>query len=565
MKRKRYAILILAVILIMTVTACGPASPTDTTAPGQTTTTQAGETSETTTEEDFTSEITTYHFLMNWSGGSSNFPDGFNDGALAKAIEEQTGVRIEAETITTDEQEKLALVFAGGDLPDITNGPYWSSEHGPGQLIKEAAIDGMFLPLNDYLSDFPNVERLMTTGVTTPYRVNHLEHPNYNGERYLIPTGTPGSKDDIYNWAYNLFVRQDIIQDLGIDPADINNADAIYDLLVKIRDGNYVDINGRPVIPGSTWNNGWDHSQFLNSFKPGGVTTWDVIDGKLVNEVFNPLMDERVLFMRKLVEEGLMDPECWSQTDAQAQEKLTTGRVGVHGAHYPQTIWFLYRTLYETNPEMEYIPVGPILRSDGSPNPGQISRDGLDGSAVLFLSADIENPRKALNFINFLNSDEGMLLGKFGIEGEHYEMVDGIPTETEAFAAARTEDSTLRARLGFGIAGQFIGADPSLSRGWDRQYMEPGFVHAREVAPLLVYDGYRINDFVNDWEDIQEYNESLAAYNWRDELYRAYMASSDEEALRIINSYRERMENAGYNELVEFLEQKLEEDPDIFY
>ena len=253
-------------------------------------------------------DVKTYTFLMCWNGGAGSYPHGFEDGPIAKAIEERTGVRLEVETIVSSEREKLAQVFASGLVPDITNAPHWSTNPGgEGELIKNAAIDGLLLDLEGLYQDFPNVTRLMNEGVSTVYLEDHLKHPDYNGSRYVIPTQTPRTDDDVQNWAYAVFVRKDILTDLGYEPEQINNPDMLYELLTGIKNGNYVDVNDRPVIPAGSWHNGWSFGSLLSSFGDMSATGWYVDeDGKVNNDIFADWQEERLMFMRKLVKEGLL-------------------------------------------------------------------------------------------------------------------------------------------------------------------------------------------------------------------------------------------------------------------
>lgn len=567
MKAKRIAFILCCVMLATTMMACAPtpsqvpsASPSDagTTSPHST-----EPTADATQPAD--GQVTTYSFLMCWNGGAASFPDGFNDGPIAKVLEEKTGVRLAAETITNSEREKLAMTFAGGDLPDITDAPYWNTNPGgEGELIKNAAVEGLLLPLNGLYEKFPNVVRSMTTGLSASYLAEHVENPAYNGEHYIIPTQTPGSKDDVKNWAYNVYARKDILESLGIKPEDVTTSEAIHDLLTKIKAGGFVDINGKPVIPAGTWHNGWDYNSYLRGFGDGGATAWDMIDGKMVNEVMNPLQDQKILFMRKLVTEGLFDPECFTQTDTMGKEKAVTGRVAVLASHYPHQYGFFAGTLYKTNPEMEYVPLGPILDTKGEV-PHQWQAEGRSGSPALFLSKDVQDPEKLLGFIDYINSEEGLLLTTFGIEGETYNMVDGIPTLTEEWAKIKVEDPTTWNLYGFGIGGSFIGADSRQSRGWDPTYEEAGYVRAREVNPLAFFEKYSADDIANQWPGRGEYDEKMSVTNWGDEKKKAILAGSDEEALAIIEAQRKRMIDAGYDEMAQYVTDRINEDPSIAY
>lgn len=566
MKAKSIALLLCCAMLAASLAACAapPAQSPGASQPAPAASTPADPTAGT-SDPSAPLEVTTYTFLMNWNGGAADFPDGFNEGAVAKALEEKTGVRLLAETITSSEREKLAMTFAGGDLPDVTNAPYWNTNPGgEGELIKNAALEGLLLPLNGLYEKYPNVTRMLTDGMSASYKEGHVEHPDFNGERYILPTQTPGSQGDVKNWAYNAYARKDILEALNVNPADITSSEKLYELLKQIKDGGFTDINGRPVIPGSTWHNGWDYGVFLRSFEDGGVTAWDMIDGGMVQEVMNPLMEQRVLFMRKLVHEGLFDSESLTQTDTMAKEKMVTGRVAVFGSHYPHMYGFFSGTLYKTNPEMEYVPLGPILNDKGEV-PTAWEANGRGGSPALFFSKDIKDPDKFLNFIDFINSEEGLLLTTFGIEGTHYNMVNGVPTLTEEWAKIKVEDPTRWKLEGFGIGGQFIGADTRQSRGWDPEYEEAGYVHAREVRPQGFYPGKNADNIANEWPGKGAYDEQMSTTNWGDELKKAFVVSTDAEALAIIEAQRKRMLDAGYEEMAQYVTEQINADSTIVH
>ena len=55
------------------------------------------------------------------------------------------------------------------------------------------------------------------------------------------------------------------------------------------------------------------------------------------------------------------------------------------------------------------------------------------GWASCFISTNCENPGRAINFMEFLKSPQGDSLTQWGIEGRHYELVDGKVKRTETY------------------------------------------------------------------------------------------------------------------------------------
>lgn len=563
MKIKKILAIMLVALLALSAVACGTETPNNAND-------VSGEDSNTSNNNDSDGEAVagdlepiTYNFLHCWNGGAFSLPDGWGDGEVAKKIQEETGVHLVAETITSSETEKLATIFASGDVPDITNAPFWSTNPGgEGEQIKRAALDGMLLGLNEYIDQFPNVERAMTENINEIFRKQHLENKDFDGERYVIPN-KPMDEEDTTNWAYGVFARKDILEDLGVEPEEVTNADELYDLLVKIKEGNYVDINDKPVIPAGNWHDGWSYQQYQLSFEVGGQTGWDMVDGKITHGVMLQNEIDKTLYMRKLVSEGLYDAEALTQTDTMGKEKMATGRVATQGCHWPHMNDFFESTLYLTNPEMEYVTLGPFVRQDGT-NPTTLNRRGAYGFGALILSSEIEEPERALGLIDYLTSDEGWLLAQYGIEGKHYNMEDDIPVRTDEWKETMAVDQQTYFLEGFGYQNLAMD-DRNKSYGWDENYNKPGFVKAREVRPLEFFDGQTVEDIAEEWPGREEYDEIMATSDYGNILKVAITASSDEEAISEIEAYRSKMIEAGYEEMQAYVQEALDNDPDILY
>lgn len=78
--------------------------------------------------------------------------------------------------------------------------------------------------------------------------------------------------------------------------------------------------NGQPVFPLGGFSNGWAVG-IGNTMFYSGASYVDKGDGTLEHNFFTKGYEEYTLFYRKLVEEGLMDPEAFTQTDPIAKEK----------------------------------------------------------------------------------------------------------------------------------------------------------------------------------------------------------------------------------------------------
>ncbi len=96
-----------------------------------------------------------------------------------------------------------------------------------------------------------------------------------------------------------------------------------------------------------------------------GTSYVDKGDGSLENVFFTKAYEDYTLYYRKLIAEGLLDPEAFTQTDPIANEKIKQGRIAVLAAHYP-AILDASKDYVKSHPGSDY-----VLRSVRSKEPGR--------------------------------------------------------------------------------------------------------------------------------------------------------------------------------------------------
>ena len=558
----RISILLILILAISSFAACtgkAPKNESDSTVP-------AGNTApDTTAKEPTASEKlkdVTVKFLVNWQGLSFMAPKDPVNNPVAKIIKEKTGVTLDVEYTTTPENERLNLMFASGNMPDMVMAPYWGGKDLATQIIKKAAKEGLLMPLNDLIDKVgPNLIDAFTVGVAKDFKEYDLEDPEFGGKRYVLPMHTPKTPQDRIHWAYNVFVRKDILEALKVDPSSIKHTEDLYPLLKNIKNGGFKDTVGKPVIPAGSWQNGWAYSVMLNSFSENNFTSFTKIDGAYRWGVFSPLVDKQILFMRKLVSEGLFDPEAFRQNDTVAKEKMTTGRVAVVAAHYPHMKAVLEPSLYTEHPEMEYVPVGPILDANGQKTMVETKvLNGLAGTPAIFLTKDCKESESVVRYLNYINSDEGNKLVYLGVEGTHYTMVDGKPKVTKDFNDRKLKDPNLAFSEGVGgiytwgvsrvpqkMLDEASGANDIIDETYEK---------AKAIYPITAIDGFRITYFSDAYPDIQKINTLTDPNLHRDAVEKAFFAKTDEQAFKIINSYRDQLIKGGIEDFEKFINEK---------
>ncbi|MFD0711583.1 extracellular solute-binding protein [Paenibacillus sp. GCM10027626] len=497
-------------------------------------------------------KVVTLKVLHNWNGSTGADVDMT---PIEKVIEEKTGVRVEWEYTKGSEVEKVNQIFTTQDLPDIYTGPAWGGEL---DSIIKAAKEDQLVDLSDKLDKYPNLAKLVAKE-NVPPALNEKAIDAYGGKKYLLLQNQPATDKDGMDWLYGFYVRKDIAEKVGVDPQSVKTKEDLYQLMKKIKD---VDLkaNGLPVIPFGGFHNGWAVGIGNTMFYPTDYN--DKGDGTLEHVFMTKTYDDYTLYYRKLVSEGLLDNEAFTQTDPIAQEKIKQGRIAILAAHYP-AILDASKDFVKANPGSDFVPLGPLERAGAEPNrPADLN---IQGNNVTVIPKKSKNVDAALRLLDFLASDEGFLLTRYGIEGTHWEMKDGKPIAKQEWFDKFTQDTTNKVRKneGIGIGFESIsGRDQlnSLGNGdiWADQERNAAMDNARKILRpngTQIISAFSPGDVItksSQWEMLKPSMDKMGDA-WKEAVY----AKSDEAALKILNDLREQINKTGYPEAMQFVDEQL--------
>ncbi|MDR2657146.1 MAG: extracellular solute-binding protein [Oscillospiraceae bacterium] len=510
--------------------------------------------------------------LFVWNGGKIAPDDTYNND-VAKAIREKIGVTVEIEGIMMSETEKLNLIFASGDMPDILEFPFWGGSAGETGVIKKAANEGMLLPLDDVIGNYPNLQDAWDVGVISQkFLEADLNDPLFNGKKYVIPNETPGSIEDITHWAYGVFVRSDIAEALGTDLSAVKTPDDVYNFLKAIKDGGFKDLNGNDVIPASSFHNGWGVDQLHIGFEQHPYFTdyrLDADGNVSYRFLEQPYLDE-VLFVRKLVAEGLLDKECFTTTDTLAEQKTANGTVAVQTAQYSVSLNAMKKLgTWQTNPEIKYTPVGPLAYGDGTTKV-QSELNGRNGTHGIAFPITNKNLEASLAWFDYINSKEGVILTEYGFEGDTFYFNEaGQPRWTDELIAGKAagDEAQVVSLRNRGIRYYNIPLISSERYKWfgetepgNADAEEPLIVEYKKLSPIKLYDGYPLSALFSTFDRQEEFNALMAGERERVARESAYFAETDEGAIAIIEEYRNYLltgENGVLPALLQYVQENL--------
>ena len=140
-----------------------------------------------------------------------------------------------------------------------------------------------------------------------------------------------------------------------------------------------------------------------------------VVDGRVVPYYMHPKYLEAVQFIRKLYEEGLIEPDLLTIPNMSCLEKLWNG---VYGFYYGDPTgttnnWYPGRYTEDPLPVMTYTWIEGPDGSAGSPLAVDLT--------FLSINAKAKHPDAAMKLLNFLCSEEGNRLAFAGVQGVHWD------------------------------------------------------------------------------------------------------------------------------------------------
>jgi ABC-type glycerol-3-phosphate transport system substrate-binding protein len=405
MKRKFLPLLLLVVVFSLVLTAC-TGQTTTTTTTGTTGTTKPGET---TTASPTTTETPVIKLSI-WTPNFGVEAQGtMIQEEWQKAQEAYLNVKFDFDWETTpwaDFREKEKIVLASGDYPDIfTNS--WED------TVKEYGGQGMLLELSPYMDlmkyypafieGTPNGQKLVFTA---------------EGKTYGFLDGIVNDADIEGAQSFTSFAyRFDIMKQHGIEiPMTL---DAYYAAAMQLKE-LYPD-----VYPINISTKGFSIQRGFN----GIFHTYDSYYYNGSEYVYGPVEQgykEMMIYLNKLYEDELLDPEFIVDDDTRILEKAVSNRTFM----FP-TLWAgminswndqVDRAVY---PDMQwgqaFMPTNPDYGTPwkwGSKLPGKT----LQSRFNTVISAKTEYPEICVQMLDYQYSDELIELLDWGVKGVTYDV-----------------------------------------------------------------------------------------------------------------------------------------------
>ena len=331
---------------------------------------------------------------------------------VAQEITERTGIKLELSHPVGGDEQAIPLMIASGDYPDLI--------YSKGDLNK--LIDaGAVIPLDDLIEEKGENLKAMYGEQLTRLR-NSLEDPQ------IYHLGTGGVTNLQLKTSGTVQIQLDVLKELGYP--EINTLEEYEAALTEYID-MYPEIDGQPTIGLSLLGSDWrwlitvgNPAGFAAGFQDDGQWHVDEETGETFYKFLVPEIREYFKWLNHMNDIGLLDPESFTQTFDSYIAKLSSGRV-LGTADQDWNVSQAVAVLKADDKANRLWAPLPVTVSEDQLS--QSTRDaGFTGTMGISISSTSDKQEEAFEFLDWMASEEAQILVNWGVEGVHYDIVDGL-------------------------------------------------------------------------------------------------------------------------------------------
>jgi len=330
------------------------------------------------------------------------------DEKVLKLIEEAANVKLDIEWVPDNNyNEKLNTAFATGTLSQVVSVGF---EHL--DQFREAIKDDQFWEIGPYLDEYENLSNL---------KESILENSKIDGEIYGIYQGRPLSRQGIV-------YRKDWADNLGLSTP--TTVEELFEMARAFTEDD-PNGNGKNDTIGITDRGDLVYGAFKTiSSWFGTPNNWGEKDGQLLPEFMFPEYIETMDYMKDLRDNGYINKDFPITSKDDSAAMLKNGKAGIRIGGMAD-VGSTYNDAKELDPDIEY----DVHNYIEGPN-GEFGTWSIPGFGSLFLfpksaTETEEELKEILAFYNEMMGPEVANLLYWGIEDEHYTLIDGKAKVTE--------------------------------------------------------------------------------------------------------------------------------------
>jgi len=401
-------LLVIVLLLSLMATGCSKTADDETTdATATETETTESSTTETTeaTTEDTEPKVEPIEFTV-FIGDPRQQPT--EDNKIYKLIEEKLGVTFNFEFLVGDLDQKLGVLIAGGEYPDLLDSA---------NSTEKSINAGVYIPIQDYITaeKTPNLWR------------QYGEYMNMmkseDGNVYILPNYGMYYNDYVQT-SYNgpaFWIQKQLLIDMNYPK--ITTLDEYFDVLKAYKE-KQPEINGQPTVGFEVLSFDWRAfclknapAQLAGSPNDGGAIV-DPATGKASLYANTDIAKTYYSKLNQAYNDGLIEADTFVQNYDEYLARLSSGRVlGMFDQGWDfQTA--ADALVSQGLDNLTWVPLG--ITFDSSIEPWYRDRPVPNYNRGIGITVDNKNPERYIQMIETLLSDEWQKIFAWGIEGEDY-------------------------------------------------------------------------------------------------------------------------------------------------
>ncbi|MBP1996674.1 extracellular solute-binding protein [Paenibacillus eucommiae] len=543
MKKVRFGIrfgLLCSLALILLITSCTSGKSGNDSSPTPMSTAEVKQTGTTESKK----EKLSLKWFVNGSN-NSNLPAKDKD-FVKKKIEEKFNVNLEIEhmEIGADFTTKLNLKMAGRDMPDM----FMADGAASNTYIK----DGLALDLK---------------GIVTPEKMpNYFKYWVSEGElqRYAVQGKFMRAPVPFAKQQYNsYYIRKDWLDNLNAKGIQVKIPET-YDEMVEVMKAftfNDPDNNGTNDTTGLTlFGNGTMLYLSWPEYLKHGLYGLGLKNDQLVDAYSDLKVQQVIEDVRKVIDLKIVDEDWFLQKSGEELNKAAQGKAGIFFSaaktaaldNEPSSVQFKTKEIYKAAgkqleaDKIDWQPFHPFGKTG-------VATEALPGAPFMFgKDTPLEKVERSIEILDWLASEEGFLLVRYGEEGTHYTRSGTtITINADAYKTDIIDQGDfLNVYQFFSMADepQVFGLDVIRPNETDRDRTILEHIKTYKYFPSIGTnvappDGYNLADFRNQLyaTQVKVLFEEKDASNWpkyREELMEKYGGRA------VFEAYAEQMSKA---------------------
>ncbi|BCZ45546.1 ABC transporter substrate-binding protein [Clostridium gelidum] len=483
---------------------------------------------------------------FDWYIDFSWFQTKWGTNPVSKYVSEKTGVSLNLITPSGDETEKLNSMIETGKLPDLIT--LSSQDYGYKRIIQS----GLALPL-DKLSEQYDAYFMKVADK------QKLEwYRQSDGSVYCYPNfSSPVTDFDNYKEEkpsnQTFLVRKDIYEALG--KPDMRTPQGFLSALERAKK-EFPTVDGHELIPiGFHEFNDYGNLS-LDSILPNFLDVPREENGKVYDKNIDKEYIGWLKTLREANERGLLSKKIFVDKRAQIEEKITEGRYFAM-LYQSSDMSAQQLELYSRDKNKVYMAIDGT--SNSKLDQPKLAGDSISGWTVTLISKSCKDPKRAINFLSYLISEEGNKDLYLGIKGLTWDVIDG----KEQFKP-EVVDLLNKDRIAFdnkyGAANTYwMLADGDLIQKWMPEKEKPLSIIS-DWAKGKTYN-YSLFDNIYPYGD----NEEGVAFGrinkkWGNTLKNLLIAKNENEFDKILNEFIAYRKEQGWDKIQKYDQQKYEEN-----